>query len=122
MLGYIFHHLCEAIKESKNHKKKNVLYARLQPKLFHKSRLVDFLRVASTHDDLEETHGNILFTSVMANMKLLKNNDIVISEAPLRVTSTKSAYLEDNPIITKHDNPEVIMEFTKMDTKKLVLF
>lgn len=119
LLRYIFHHLCEAIKESKKHTKKNVPYARLLSGLFHQGYLIDSLRVTSAHDGLEEIHGNILSALVLCNMKLLKKNKVVISEKPLRVRSTKSAYLEDYTVITKHDNPELIREFIKMAGKEV---
>lgn len=117
--GYIFHHMCEAIKDSKKHTNKNVPYVRLLSELFHQGRLIYSLRDASAHDDLEEIHGNILSTSILANMKLLKRNAMVILEEPLRARSTKSSYLEDYLVITKHDNPEVIREFIKMARKEV---
>lgn len=76
--------------------------------------MIDSLKVASAHDDLDEIHGNILSTSVLANMKLLKNNEMVLSKYPLRVRSEKSNYLQDYLVITKHDNPEVIRQYIKM--------
>lgn len=79
MSGYIFHHLCEDIKESKKHKRRNVPYVILLSELFHQGCLIDSIRDASAHDNLEETHGNILSTSVLANMKLLKRREVVIS-------------------------------------------
>lgn len=116
---YIFHHLFEAINESMKHKKRNIPYARLLSELFHQGRLIGSLRTASTYDDLEETHGNILSTSIMDNMKLLKKDKMVISEVPLKVRNVKSAYLEDFPMITKPDNLEVIKEFIKMEKRDI---
>lgn len=41
------------------------------------------------------------------------------SEVPLKVKSIKTAYLEDYPIITKHDNIEVIREFIHIARKEV---
>ncbi|XP_050914968.1 uncharacterized protein LOC127129906 [Lathyrus oleraceus] len=77
---YILNHLCEAIKESKKRNKKNVLYARLLSELFHYSRLTDALKNVSDNEDLEEIHGNILFASILENMRLLKKSEVVFVE------------------------------------------
>lgn len=95
LTSYILHHLCEAIKESKKYKKKNVPYDKLLPELFDQGHLIYSLRDAFAYNDLEKIHGNILFALVLANMKLLKKNEVVLSEEPLRVRSSKSAYLEE---------------------------
>lgn len=115
--GYILHHLCEDITNSKKHKKNNIPYARLLSELFHSGYLIDSLKVAFTHDDMEEIHGNLLSALVLANMKLLKKNEVVLSKDPLRVRSSKSTYLKDNPIITKHDNLEATMMYIDMARK-----
>lgn len=106
--SYIFHHLCEVIKENKNHNKKNVPYARLLSEVFHQGRLTDALKTVSDNEDLEEIHGNIICASYLDNMKLLKKSEVVVSKDPLKVRCTKTDYLEDYPMITKHDNPKVI--------------
>lgn len=87
--GYIFHHLCETIKDNNKHKNKNVAYARLMFELFHQGRLIDSLKVASTSEDLDYIHGNFLSASVLTNLKLLKKNEVVLSKDPLKVRSSK---------------------------------
>lgn len=74
------------------------------------------MKVVSAYEDLEETHGNILFASVLANMKFLKKNEVVLSKEPLRVRSAKIDYLKNYLVITKHDNLEVIMMYIEMAT------
>lgn len=106
--SYIFHHFCEAIKESKKHNKKNVPYVRLLSKLFYQSRLIDALKTVYDNKDLEEIHGNILPAFFLANMKLLKKSEVVVSKEPLRIRWAKTDYLEDYIVITKHKNPDVI--------------
>lgn len=39
--AYIFHHICEAIKDNTKHLKKNVSCVRLLSKLFYQGRLID---------------------------------------------------------------------------------
>lgn len=43
----------------------------------------------------------------------------MVLEEYLRVRSKKVAYIVDYPVITKHDNPEVIREFVKMVRKEV---
>lgn len=118
LTAYIFHHLCEAIKESTKHKKKNVLYAILLSELFNQGFLIDSLKFVSDYEDREETHGKILVVSILDNMKLLKKSDVVLSKDPLKVKSTKIVYLEYYPMITKHDNPEVNRLYIQMDREE----
>lgn len=105
--AYIFNHLCEAFKDSTKLRKKNVPYARL----FYQGCLIYALRNLPDNRDLKKIYGNILFASVMANMKLMKKSDITASKIPFVVRSTNSDYLEDYPIITEMDKPEVIKNF-----------
>lgn len=116
--SYIFHPISEAIKDRKKHKNINIPYAILLFKLFHQGRLIDSLRDASTYEDLEEFHGNILSPYVMARMKLLKKNEVALSREYLIVRSSKYALLKDYPVITKHDNLEVIMMYIEMESKE----
>lgn len=73
--------------------------------LFHQVRLIDSLKVHADYDDLEEIHEYIHSASLLANMKLVKKNEVVLSKDPLGVRSEKPNYLEDYPVITKHGNP-----------------
>ena len=116
---YIFHHLCEAIKEIIKHKKRNVPYARLLSELFHQHHLINSLGAASAHDDLEEIHGNILSASILANMKLLKKNEVVLSNGTVIIRSSKPAYLEDYLVIIKHDNIEVVRIYIEIARKEV---
>lgn len=72
---------------------------------------------AEVYEDLEEIQGNILSTSILANMKLLKKSEVVLSKEPLRVGNAKIDYLKDYHVITKHDNPKVIRMYTEMERK-----
>lgn len=83
--AYIFHNLCEAIKESKKHIKNNVPYAKLMSELFHQGCLIDALKTVSDNEDLQDIHGNILYALVQENMKILKKSDVVLSKYPLRI-------------------------------------
>lgn len=109
--SYIFNHLYEAIKDSINLRKKNVPYARLLSELFFQGHLIDALKIFPDNGDLQEIYRNILSASILTNMKLMKKSDIFASNIPLFVRCTYSNYLEDYPIITKMDNPEVIKNF-----------
>lgn len=53
----------------------------------------------------------ILFASVLANIKLMNKSDVIVLKVLLSVRCTNSDYLEDYPVITKMDNPEVIKNF-----------
>lgn len=70
--AYIFHHMCEAIKESTKHNKKNVSYARLVSELFHQSRLVGTLMSFDANEDMEMLYGNILSVVMLWNMNIIK--------------------------------------------------
>lgn len=105
---YIFNHLCEAIKDGTKLHKRNVSYARLLSEFFFQVHLIGAFKNLSNNGDLEEIYGNVLSASILANMQLMKKTAIVTSKIPLSVRCTDSYYLEDYPIITKMDNPEVI--------------
>lgn len=121
LLAYIFHHLCEAIKDSKKHNKKNVSYARLLSELFHQGHLIDALKIVHNNEDLEEIHGNIISAFILANMKLLKKSEVVVSKDPFKIRCTNNDYLEDYPIIIKQDNPNVVRIYIQMERKEGVV-
>lgn len=112
--AYIFNHMCDAIKVSQKHNKKNVPYAKLLSELFHQSILIDALKKVSATQDLEETYGNIPFVDVLGNMNIIKMNDMVKSEESISIRSGKTAYIKDFPFISKMDNPKVILEYIKL--------
>lgn len=91
--AYIFNHLCEAIKDSTKLCKKNMPYARLLYELLYQGCLIDVLKTFTDSEDLEEIHGNILFTSVLSNMKLLRKSDVVASRVPISVICTNLTIL-----------------------------
>lgn len=101
------------------HKKKNVPDARLLSELFHQHHIINSLGAASAHDDLEEIHGNILSASVLANMKLLKKNEVVLSNETLIVRGSKPAYLKDYLVIIKHENLKVVRIYIEMARKEV---
>lgn len=84
-------------------------YSKLLFELFYQGRLIDALKTLPDNGDLEEIHGNIMYAYVPANMKLLKKCDVVDSRVPLSVICINPDYLEDYPVISKMDNPEVII-------------
>lgn len=86
-------------------------YPRLLSKLVYHGRPIDALNNLPDNGDLEEIYGNILSTSDLDNMKLVKKSDVVASKVPLSVRCTSSGYLQDYLVITKMDNPGVIKNF-----------
>lgn len=114
LVSYIFNHLCDAIKESQKHNKNNVPYARLIYELFHHRRLIDALEKVYATQDLEETYGNIISTTVLRNMNIIKKKDVVKSNESLCIKSGKTYYLEDFPNISKMDNIKVILDYIKL--------
>lgn len=115
LLAYIFHHLCEATKDSINHLKKNVPYGRLLSELFYRGRLIDALKSTLDIEDLEEIHENIILAFVLDKMKLLKKSEVVVSKYPLKVRCKNHDQLEDYPIITKLDNLNVIRLYIQQE-------
>lgn len=105
MVAYIFNHLCEAIKESYKHDKKNMPYVRLLFELFHQSRVIDNLKADNATQDLEESYGNIMSAAILGHMNIIKKMEVVKIEAGLRIRSGKTAYLDDFLVISKMDNP-----------------
>lgn len=108
---YIFNHLFDAKKDSTKLCKKNIPYARLLPKLFFHGRLIDALKSLSDNEDLEEIYRNILSTSILVNMNIKKKCEVIASKIPFSIKCTNFVYIEDYPVITKMDNPEVIKNF-----------
>lgn len=86
--------------------------------MFYQGRLIESFKTLSDNGDLEEIHGNILFASVLDNMKLMKKNDVIASKVTLSVRCTNSNYLEDYHVITKMDNPVVIKNFIEQTFKE----
>lgn len=119
--AYIFNHLCEAIRESIKHHKRNMPYARLLYELFYQGHLIDALKTFPDNENLEEIHRKILSTSVLSNMKLLKKSEVVASKVPLSVRCTNPGYLEDCPVITKMHNLEVIRLYIEQGFKEGVV-
>ncbi|XP_050920137.1 uncharacterized protein LOC127137753 [Lathyrus oleraceus] len=116
--AYIFNHLCEAIKDSIKLRKKNVSYTRMLSELFYQDRLINALKKFPNNGDLEEIHGNIIYTSILANMKLLIKINAVSLRVPLSIIRTNPDYLEDYPVISKMDNPEVIRIYIEQAFKE----
>lgn len=114
MNAYMFNYLCEVIKEINKHNKKNVPFVRLLSELFHHNRLVQALEETSENYDMEEKFENILFGSIIGNMKIISKKVIVKLETDLRIRNAKSAYIDDYPVISKMDNLEVIQEYIKL--------
>lgn len=54
-------------------------------------------------------------------MKLLKKTEMVVSKEPLKVRCTNSDYLEDYPIITKMENPEIIRLYIQQEFEEGVV-
>ena len=50
---------------------------------FFQGCLIVALKNMPDNEDLEEIYGNILSTSVLANMKPLKKSEVVASKVPL---------------------------------------
>lgn len=121
LYAYIFNHICEDIKESTKHHKKNVPYARLLSKLFYQGRLIVALKTFHDNEDLEKIYGNILSASILANMKLLKKIIVVTSKVPFFVRCTNYDYIVDYPVITKMDNPKVIRLYIEQAFKEGVI-
>lgn len=100
--------MCEAIKESRKHNKKNVLYARLLYELFHQSRLIEIVISFGASKDREETYENILLIIVLGNMNINNKRDVIQPPASLMVKNDKIVYITDFPTISKFDNPGFI--------------
>lgn len=72
------------------------------------------LKIIPNNDDLKEIRGNIMFASVLANTKLLEKSEVVVSKELFKFKYTNIDYLEDYHVITKKDNPEVIIIYIQM--------
>lgn len=68
---------------------------------------------------LEETYGSILSGAILSNMKIISKKAIVQPEAGLKIRNTNVAFIDDYPIISKMNNPFVIMEYIKMYKKEM---
>lgn len=112
--AYMFHHLCEFIKDNMKHLTKNIPYARLLSVPFYQGCLIHALKIVPYNEDLEEIHENIIYASVLANLKLLNKNQQLFSKDPLKARCSNTDYLEDYPVITMQDNPEVIRIYIQM--------
>lgn len=75
--AYIFHHMCEVIKENTKHHKKNVPSIRLFSELFHQSKLIENLMNLGANEDMEIIYGNILSTAILGNMNVIKKKDVI---------------------------------------------
>lgn len=96
--AYIFNYLCEEIKDNTKLRKNNVPYARLLSELFYRGRPIHDLKNLPDNGNMEKIYGNILFASVLDNIKLMKKIVVFASKIPLSVSCTNSNYLKDYPI------------------------
>src|SRR4030066_399812 len=112
--AYIFQHLCYSINETKKHQKMNVPYARLISEFLYQGKLIQKLAELGLASDQElgTTYGKVLNGSILFNMKLKKKKDLVTDhQLDLVINTASSDYIENFPLISKHDNPEVIARF-----------
>ena len=112
--AYIFQHLCYSINETRKHQKLNVPYARLISEFLHQGKLIQKLAELglASEQELGTTYGKILNGSILSNMKLKKKKDFVTDhQFDLVINTAASDYIDNFPLISKLDNPEVIARF-----------
>src|SRR4030043_753247 len=112
--AYIFQHLCYTINETKKHQKLNVPYARLISEFLYQVKLIQKLAELglASEQELGTTFGKVLNGSILSNMKLKKKKDLVTDhQFDLVINKTSSDYIDNFPLISKLDNPEVIERF-----------
>jgi len=104
LIAYIFHHLCEAIKNTVNKQSKNVPYVRMLLELFYQSRLIDTLKKFAT-SKLGEECRSIMSGGLLGYIGILAKKDVVKPEHEFRAKNEKRSYIENFTYFTKHDNP-----------------
>lgn len=116
--AYVFHHVCEAIKDNTKHRKKNVPYVRLLYDLFHQSMLIETLLNLGVKEYMEMIYGYILLVAILGNMNIIKNKDVIYPLSSLRIRNDNTKYINDFPSISKIENPEVIIEYIRLTRKE----
>src|SRR4030066_42413 len=112
--AYISQHLCYSINETKKHQKMNVPYARLISEFLYQGKLIQKLAELglASEQELGTTYGKVFNGSILFNMKLKKKKDLVTDhQFDLVINTAASDYIDNFPLISKLDNPEVIARF-----------
>lgn len=124
LLAYIFHYMCESIKEGIKGKKQ-VPYTRLLSEIFHQGKSIQKLQNfgLASDEELGTYNSKIITRTLLGSMGIIKKKEVITLDEELQVSFNMSAFLDDFPLISKEDCPEVLAQYISqhyLDTSVII--
>ena len=114
MPRYIFNHMVWALKGSQQVKRRYIPYGRLLSEIFYHGKLLNVLRSTGvvSDDHLRTVTGKVFNGRTLRYMQLCEKYDKL--ETDMHESKVVSDLTIDFPLITKQDNPEVLVSYVTL--------
>ncbi|KAK2361925.1 hypothetical protein QL285_087030 [Trifolium repens] len=111
LASLLFEHLCSCIVENQTKAVATLHHPRLISEIIRQTKLIEILR---QREKLRVFQTAKYDATILVNMKLVKKEDLIKPENPLKTIYETYFWCDGFPTISEHDNEDVIKNFLEM--------
>ncbi|KAK2381479.1 hypothetical protein QL285_069073 [Trifolium repens] len=111
LASLLFEHLCSCIVENQTKAVATLHHPRLLSEIIRQTKLIEILR---QREKLRVFQTAKFDATILVNMKLVKKEDLIKPENPLKTIYETYFWCDGFPTISEHDNEDIIKNFLAM--------